>query len=279
MCLYPITMVVKRKVTGKHELVTFSCGKCLECVTKNSTEWAFRLYLEARSHKEVCFVTLTYNEDNLPLNGNLDRREVQLFIKKLRKAISPVKIRIFYSGEYGSKKDRCHFHIIVFGFIPKDLVFFFKRDGHNVYKSDFISSLWSNRFFDKEKNKYVNKSKGFITVEDLTLDSAKYCAKYMQKLKKPPKGNNKPFIGMSNRPGIGYYAIDLKYLDTDCIWINGKSIQIPRYFLKVLERAGLDLTEFHNKRLAKAELYGNNLEARRKKAQEFLKSSKIFLDS
>lgn len=262
MCLYPVTRYVKRKSTGKYELVTHSCGKCLECITKNSTEWAFRLYLESKCHKSTSMITLTYNNDNLPNNGNLDRREVQLFIKKLRKAISPIKIRIFYSGEYGSKKERCHFHIIVFGWKPNDLVFFFRRDDHDVFLSDFVSKLWQ---------------KGFITVEDLTYNSAKYCGKYMQKLVDVPKGNTKPFIGMSNRPGIGYYAIDLKMLDSDKVYCEGKSIQVPRYFLKVLERAGFDFTELHNARLSRADFYGDNLSERRKKAQEFLKKNGIKL--
>lgn len=279
MCLYPITLNVKRKGSEVREPVTVSCGKCLECLSKYSTEWAFRIYLESQQYDECIFLTLTYNSENLPENGTLCRRDVQLFIKRLRSAISPKKIRFFYCGEYGSKRKRPHYHIIIFNFSPSDKKFFKRVDGIDYYNSDFISDLWSYYKDVVEDGKKVRKkfSKGFILFSDVTLDSAKYSAKYMQKLQKVPKGCDRPFIGMSNRPGIGYYSIDLKYLDSDSIYINGKRIQVPRYFLKVLERAGFDFTDFHNARIARGELFGNNLEERRKKAQEFLKSSKILL--
>lgn len=261
MCLYPREIMVKRKGNDYKELVTVACGKCLECLSKYSTEWSFRIYLEAQLHKEVSFITLTYDNEHLPENGSLVRRDIQLFIKRLRKYVQPAKFRIFYCGEYGSKGGRPHFHLITFGYTPSDKVFFFNSDGHPVYKSAEVSEIWKN---------------GFVSVEDVTLDSAKYASKYMQKLQKIPAGHIKPFTGMSNRPGIGYYALDLTWLDSDSIWINGKRINIPRYYLKVLEGAGFDFTDFHNKRIEKGELCSQNLEQRRKKAKVFLKSSKIF---
>ena len=49
-------------------------------------------------HKENCFVTLTYNDDNLPPDLSLDKRAFQLFMKRLRKRVK-VPIRFFACGE------------------------------------------------------------------------------------------------------------------------------------------------------------------------------------
>lgn len=81
----------------------FPCGKCVECKEQYSTEWAFRCMLEASKHEQNCFITLTYNDANLPKEG-VCKRSAQLFMKRLRKSIEPLKVRYFLCGEYGAKK-------------------------------------------------------------------------------------------------------------------------------------------------------------------------------
>ena len=63
---------------------------------------------EASRYSSNCFVTLTYDEDHLPLDRSVSRREVQLFMKRLRKAISPLRVRFFACGEYGERFGRPH---------------------------------------------------------------------------------------------------------------------------------------------------------------------------
>lgn len=218
MCLYPFYL----KSVGS----MLPCGKCVECLNSYSTEFAVRCMLEAREHSENCFLTLTYNNENCP--ESVSKRDFQLFIKRLRFSLSQsnIKIRIFGSGEYGSQGGRPHYHIIVFGFIPKDLVFLMNtKKGEKIYKSDFISSLWG---------------KGFISVGDLTFNTAKYCAKYLQKLC-DSGDREKPFILSSRRPGIGGLPNTINYIISNClvtdkIYINGLFYRIPTYYLKVLEK-------------------------------------------
>lgn len=287
MCLYPIkaisykvnvagTECSKVQITNKQDefinfnkniyydmrKISLTCGKCFECLQQKANEWAFRIYNETQLHEESCFLTLTYADDN----EELSKREIQLFLKRLRKALAPKKIRFFACGEYGSKRLRPHYHLIIFGFIPKDLEFFyFDKKGIPLFKSEFISSIWK---------------KGFITVGFVSLDSAKYCAKYMQKLREHDKrlkviceffGAEKPFTLMSNRPGIGanYFQNNLDLLDTDKVYVKGKYIKLPRYYLTIAEeKLGLylkDLKDIRKMKSALIEVSDEELEKKRRK--------------
>lgn len=213
MCLNPTYL--------KEKGIYVSCGKCFECKQKNSREWAFRILLESKLYEKNCFITLTYNDDNMPEDEGIHRRELQLFMKRLRKSIEPKKIRFFYCGEYGKKYGRPHYHCIIFDYFPEDAYFWQKdKSGEDLFRSPSLEKIWT---------------KGFSSVGLLTYDSAYYCAKYMQKAPPPDMKIDKPFIGMSNRPGIGHDSIKIDWLETDKMYVNGKYMKLPRYFLKILE--------------------------------------------
>lgn len=89
------------------------CGKCYQCRKVRAEEWAYRIVDESRYHKENSFVTLTYDEkhepkisvrygENYPVVkvGVLSKRDVQLFIKRVRKRYDN-KIKYYMVGEYG----------------------------------------------------------------------------------------------------------------------------------------------------------------------------------
>lgn len=263
MCLYPVTINLtgcdSTGIPHNGEPVQVPCGKCFECLQQRSIEWSHRIVDECKSHAQNCFLTLTYNNEHLPVDGSLNRRDVQLFLKRLRKKLQPQKIRVFYCGEYGKKALRPHYHIIVFGWFPSDCVFMPNHHtGDTLFRSPTVEKLWTF---------------GFSSVGKVTLESAKYCAKYMQKLQKVPSNLIQPFTGMSNRPGIGFNAIDPKSLVGDRIYHGGKSCKVPRYYLKVLQRQGRDLTIFKYRRFVvgqkKAQL--TDLKQRREKARLFCK--------
>lgn len=197
------------------------CGQCFECKQKQSREWAFRILLESKLYEKNCFVTLTYENENLPEDCGVHRRAVQLFMKRLRKSLEPHKIRYFYCGEYGKKFGRPHYHCIIFDYFPDD-AYFFKRDssGTDLFRSPSLEKLWPY---------------GFSSVGLITFDSAYYCAKYMQKTPPPELEVDKPFTGMSNRPGIGKASLKESWLQSDKMYVDGKYMKLPRYFLKILE--------------------------------------------
>lgn len=219
------------------EYIPVPCGKCVECLQQYSDVWSFRIIRESKLHKQSCMITLTYAQ--APSTG-VQKRDFQLFMKSLRKSIEPVRVRFFACGEYGSKGLRPHYHAIIFGWMPDDLEFFFVRNGHSVYKSDKVSKIWKH---------------GYISVEEVTIDSAKYCAKYLQKLQKLPVGLNPPFTLMSNRPGIGFDEHDFSYLQTDKLYHHGRYISTPRYLLKKAEDYGAVIDDLKACRLDKAKMY------------------------
>lgn len=221
-------------------VIKLPCGRCVECQRKRSAEWASRCLLEAREYKDNCIVTLTYRETD----GILHKRDYQLFLKRLRKKIFPQKIKYFCAGEYGKKGARPHFHIIIFGYRPKDLILQ-TRDGigTQLYSSRELESLWGH---------------GFISVGDLSYKSCLYSAKYLQKSvydKCKKEGIQPPFLAMSK--GIAANAAYKVDYNVDRIYINGKAYIPPRYFDKLQEREGVDLSEVKEKR-KRSDIYLRN---------------------
>lgn len=207
------------------------CGKCYECLIQKSNEWAYRVCLEAKD-KPACMITLTYNEESLPDGQAVSKAELQKFIKRLRKKISPCAIKYFGCGEYGKKFSRPHYHVVIIGWKPDDLLYFYTDNKHTpLYRSQTIETLWK---------------KGFSSVGELNLKTARYAVKYLQK---NPPHKQKPFTLMSK--GIGYANFNDDWLVSDKIYIDGKYIKIPRYFLTKAEQKGIDLTVFKERRKAR----------------------------
>ena len=102
------------------------CGKCNFCLQARRLDWSFRLKQELRVSKSARFVTLTYDDEHVPINpetglAELSKKDVQLFIKRLRKYNSKIVARLkwptmryYLVGEYGTRTGRPHYHLIVF---------------------------------------------------------------------------------------------------------------------------------------------------------------------
>ena len=65
MCLSPIS--ISRTYLGRKVVQWCPCGKCEECIKDKQNEYIIRTIEEAMKIKgDVYFLTLTYNEDNVP---------------------------------------------------------------------------------------------------------------------------------------------------------------------------------------------------------------------
>lgn len=135
------------------------CGKCVNCRLRYSTEWANRCCLEASMYPSNFnwFITLTYSDDNLPLNdldnATLRKKDLSNFIKRLRSYFRDNYnfngVRFYASGEY-SDSLRPHYHMILFN-CPLELLNDFKyyktsKDGNELFISDKLSDIWSFGF-------------------------------------------------------------------------------------------------------------------------------------
>ena len=98
---------------GEKSVLPLPCGKCLACRLNHAKEWAVRCMLESLYHDENYFVTLTYDDEHLPVDGKLHKKHYQDFLKRLR--ASSGCFRYFGCGEYGSLNKRPHYHFVLFG--------------------------------------------------------------------------------------------------------------------------------------------------------------------
>ncbi|AZL82990.1 replication initiator protein [Apis mellifera associated microvirus 52] len=163
--------------------LVFPCGQCFPCLLKRRKLWSNRIMLESYKHAKNAFVTLTYSEENEPEGGTLVVADLQKFYKRLRKKISPEKIRHYSTGEYGENNHRPHYHAAIFGLGPED--------------AETIDTAWGL---------------GYTFTGELTPDSAQYVAGYLTKDicdRDDPffEDHLYPFSRMSLRPGIGADAM------------------------------------------------------------------------
>lgn len=114
-CMTPFG--VKRK-TNNQETIPVPCGKCPNCVTRRVSAWSFRLMEEDKISTSSLFITLTYDTKHIPITRagftSVNKRDVQLFFKRLRKLETGQKIKYFLAAEYGGRTKRPHYHIILF---------------------------------------------------------------------------------------------------------------------------------------------------------------------
>lgn len=200
-----------------YEYIKIPCGHCIGCRLKYSRVWADRCMAEASYYDHNVFLTLTYDNEHLPdpLPGSkihpLVKRDLQLFMKRLRKKLPDQKIRFFACGEYGSpeKSFRPHYHLILFNCRLDDVNLLVKNEREfRYYTSKTISDCW----------KY-----GFHIITNVNWNTCAYVARYV--VKKQTGVNSKiyeelnytpEFTLMSRKPGIGKqyfedHAIDIYY--------------------------------------------------------------------
>lgn len=201
------------------------CGWCVGCQEKYSKDWAIRCVKEAELYPNNYFITLTYDDEHLPINGvtedfeifsketgeiaetnyngSLRESDLTTFLKKLRRHYeyhyNHTGIRFFACGEYGPTTQRPHYHAILFN-MPINLtelkILRVTEDNNFLYECKELEELWG---------------KGFITLAEVNWDTCAYVARYVMKKQrgKVPEeyylenGQNKEFIRMSRMPGIG----------------------------------------------------------------------------
>ena len=185
-CLFPLY----RSIEGYGDKLRVRCGSCLNCKMFKREEWCLRLQLESKYWNNMSFVTLTYDNEHLPLNEvttfevNEDGQDEKIvfhfptladihihdFVKFLRNhkegeihdfgftksGERDIRrgFRYFAVGEYGTRFGRPHYHIMFFGIGSDSL---------------------SRRIME------IGWNKGFIKVEPFTPERCVYIAGYVQK--------------------------------------------------------------------------------------------------
>lgn len=213
---------------ARNHATPHGCGQCLPCRINKSRTWVVRLLLEQMQHESSLFLTLTYNDENYPTFGSLEKDELQKFIKRLRDRLKPRKIRFYAVGEYGECSNRPHYHMALFNCSQED--------------QPEIEAAWT---------------KGFVHVGTLSNQSARYISGYvikgMTKQCDPRLGEwRKPeFMTCSRNPGIAAaWAVNMvgkqgvveimKKNPIDKITFHRSNLPIGRYLKnKLVELSGV----------------------------------------
>lgn len=258
-CFHPIPAyrsVEVNPATGKRGLVfnsksplrlaeglSFSvpCGRCIGCRLDRTRDWAVRCSHENQFHGQSSFLTLTYNKKNIPDDYSVDVPTHQKFMKRLREKHG--QVRFFACGEYGSEEGafpyQPHYHYLIFGWRPGDLVKWKKTEFGQLYTSAELERLWPF---------------GFSTVGNVTFKSAGYCARYVTKkitgdiaadhysrihpISGRPVQVEPEFALQSRRPGLGdawYSTFKSEIYPSDFCVIEGKKYPVPKYYVKKYE--------------------------------------------
>lgn len=282
---------LKFKGEADAEIMEVACGQCIGCRLDRSRMWAMRICHEASLHSDhngSVFVTLTYrdaaaatpdqvrNGQHIPDSWSLQKRDFQLFMKRLRKARPGEKLRYYHCGEYGNRcrhgidlervgcplcnVGRPHYHAIIFNCAFPDAEPYAVQRGVTRKTSSELESLWGN---------------GFVDVGDVSMQSAAYVARYVMKKitgvqaeehysRTTEQGEiirlEPEYSTMSNGIGADWYA---KYkadvFPSDEVPVPGQGVykKVPRYYDEMLRAE--DEQEFEEIKLQRQQFRMENM--------------------
>lgn len=242
------------------------CRTCIGCKLDYSREWANRGYLESKYSDHNYFVTLTYDDDHLPMlekittkdsktykrteewKGVLEPNHLKGFIHDIRQYFDRQKnhqgIKYIACGEYGTEKERPHYHIVLFN-CPLETEGFYNsrlnRDHDYLWQHKTIERFWRL---------------GISNVGLATWNTIAYVSRYVTKKlyghnaedERAQKGQIPEFIRVSKGIGKKFWEENKEsILSTDTITIrNGSGVhqsKPPRYFNRLLKAENSEIYE------------------------------------
>lgn len=247
----PIITFNPLKAINSHLPIMLPCGNCIGCRLDRARDWANRCMHESEMHEHNSFITLTYSDDHLPDDYSVDVREIQLFMKRLRFELYPIKVRFFAVGEYGDQTQRPHYHALIFGYDFPDRVIYARTKDGIRYTSEQLDKIWGL---------------GRTEVGTLTIKSANYCARYTMKkmggdladrhyLRTHPKTGlvvkvQPEFCVQSRRPGLGSRWFDKYKSDcfpSDFLVVEGRQTAVPKYYVRKLTEEHINKVKLKRK--------------------------------
>jgi len=226
-CMHPATAKTK---TGNY--VPVPCGKCPACLKNRARALIFR-HEEYLNHeaKNGFFLTLTYAPEHYPADGNLSKKDLQLFQDRLRKKSDrdPSKpkdwpqIKYADVGEYGTKTGRAHYHALEYNLIPK------------LQDPETLSKIWGL---------------GFVVIKKANPNTINYTLKYILKSWNDDT-KQKPFLIQSNGIGLSYVKrasqMHKDNLQSYIRTIDGYKMKMPDYIRnKIFTEEELEIIKEQN---------------------------------
>lgn len=183
-----------KNMAESYEMLDLPCKQCIGCRLEKTRVMAARMMHEAAYWEEMwgrysIFLTLTYNDQHLPMYGTLVKEHAQNFLKRLRRYIKPEKLRYYAVGEYGStcpdhEIEKCsicgplqrpHYHMILFGWAPAEREYLGDREGYPIYRADIIEKAWRKTVKPGHKKTEI----GSHEFGPCTYEACQYVARYL----------------------------------------------------------------------------------------------------
>lgn len=272
-CINPLSFKVKDKF-GRSKIIDVPCGHCLNCMIKKQSQIEFLAKKELidnyQAGQSASFVTLTYDDNHVPLNEEgfltLRRSDMQKFLKRMRRNMEyhnrKRDFKVLYCGEYGdgshsSSKTgvstcRPHFHIVFIGLSPEEVRFYTRK-------------LWNY---------------GLCDIGPLGAGGIRYLCKYMTKsipdkdvkqLREVAKVEN-PFFYHSVGLGKKWIERNLDKIVNDdfCFNVNGKITPFPKYVCQFVSyHTGVDYVPIIRKYIYDTDKPKADLEGKKLKDYQF----------
>lgn len=237
------------------EYLELPCGRCGACRARKVRDWAVRGYHELQTSlvdgaPTGCFLTLTYDDANLPTNGGLCIDDWQNFFKRFRRRYPGRTLRYLHCGEYGERFGRPHYHAAVFGADAREGARVFPSDKGELWESPILDACWK---------------KGIAVAAPLTMASVAYVAGYVYKKMRQAEhaaesstfamehgplhdplasrkaigipGRRQEYTTVSRGRGLGTDWFNRYWADvypSDEIFIQGKRYKPPKFYDKLL---------------------------------------------
>lgn len=189
------------------------CHQCWQCIENRTNDWVGRCIAEKETSVATSVVTLTYGGGDTPESRFLRKSDVIAYIKAIRNKTKDrpgYKVRYFYVGEYGSKKGRAHWHIVLF---------WQEQMPHRELRKNIQDEYWPH---------------GYSFWDEADTASIRYAMKYINK--NPEDKAQLKTLGMSKKPMLGsrfFAELAERYI------AQGISPQKPFYkFRDVLDKHG-----------------------------------------
>lgn len=178
-----------------YRVMQVPCNNCYACKLNRSAQKATEATLESYYYSDNYFITLTYDNENLPYKQELEIKErnsddiityfnnselhptlipdhIKTFNNSLRKHFERLGhkgIKVIYCGEYGEETERPHYHEILIN-CPINPQYFYDFHIDNNFKAHWktkeISDIWG---------------KGMIDVAESEWSTIAYVARYCMK--------------------------------------------------------------------------------------------------
>lgn len=183
------------KSNMNHRIIQVPCNHCYACKLNKSAQKATEATLESYYYSDNYFITLTYDNENLPYKQEIQIKErnsddiityfndsdlhptlipehIKTFNNSLRKhfeRLGHTGIKVIYCGEYGEETERPHYHEILIN-CPINPKYFYDFHIDTNFKTHWktkeISDIWG---------------KGMIDVAESEWSTVAYVARYCMK--------------------------------------------------------------------------------------------------